>query len=65
MFNVLSENNIIDKPLLEKLTQMAKFRNLLVHRYEAIETKKLYQIINKDLGDISQFLKAVFRFLGK
>lgn len=65
MFRVLMENHIIKKEFFEKLEKMAKFRNLLVHRYEDIETRKLYQILKKDLGDIRRFVKIILKFLKK
>lgn len=65
MFRVLMEKRIIKKEFFEKLEQMAKFRNLLVHRYEDIETEKLHRILREDLGDIRQFVKTILRFLKK
>lgn len=63
IFRVLMERDIIKKDFFVKLEQIAKFRNLLVHRYEKLETKKLHQILEKDLGDIRFFVKTILKFL--
>ena len=65
MFRVLFENRVMGRGLLERLTDMAKFRNLLVHRYEDIETKRLFLILKADLGDIRGFVKQILKFLEK
>ena len=36
MFEILKEENIIDSLLAEKMKNMARFRNLLVHKYGMI-----------------------------
>jgi len=38
---------------------MAKFRNLLVHRYTKIDAKKLHQIINENIDDIQEYTKQI------
>jgi len=63
IFNVLREEKIISNELYKKLESMIKFRNLLVHRYGEIETKKLYQIMKLDLKDINEFVRQVLRII--
>jgi len=63
MFKILEENKIISNVLFNKLIEMAKFRNLLVHKYAEIENKKLHVILQKNLIDIENFLKAIAKFL--
>lgn len=65
MFRILMENHIIGKSFFEKIEKMAKFRNLLVHRYDEIEDKKLYRIIQDDLADIDEFVRIILTFLKK
>lgn len=38
---------------------MARFRNLVVHRYSEIEPKQLQEIIDQDLSDLLDFVEAV------
>ena len=59
MFEVLAKNKIITQELGEELAKMAKFRNLLVHRYAEIKTEKLIEIINSSLTDVTEFVKSV------
>lgn len=42
-----------------KLVQMAKYRNRLVHFYAEIKAEELYKIIHDDLVDFDIFLSAV------
>lgn len=46
-----------------KLTEMAKYRNRLVHFYAQISPEELYRIIQEDLGDLEVFLRAVKEIL--
>ena len=64
-FTTLAERGIIDKSLGEKLSEMAKFRNLLVHRYSRISSKELYRILNENLVDIEEYVKEILRFIAK
>ena len=63
IFNVLEEEIIIDPELSEKLQEMAKFRNLLVHRYGEIDTIRLFAIMVNDLNDIQVFVKRILKYI--
>ncbi len=65
MFQKLAENNLIKKELADKLSDMAKFRNLLVHQYAKIDDKKVYDILQENLKDIEKFLKEIEKLLQK
>lgn len=65
MFEILSEEKIIDNKLADRLSDMAGFRNLLVHKYGDIENKRILEIIKKDLKDIEMFMQQISRFLEK
>jgi uncharacterized protein YutE (UPF0331/DUF86 family) len=58
-FEVLNKRDIIDGSLSSKLQNMARFRNLVVHRYAEIESEELQEIIDKNLSDLLKFIKAV------
>lgn len=64
-FKLMAELGILGKDLSERLAQMAKFRNLLIHLYWRIDNEQVYQILTKNLDDIEQFLKALGKFLKK
>ena len=60
---VLEENGIIDNALSTKLQEMAQFRNLLVHRYGQIDTRRIYIIMSNDLKDIQAFVKNILKYI--
>jgi uncharacterized protein YutE (UPF0331/DUF86 family) len=55
----LNKRDIIDGNLSSKLQNMARFRNLVVHRYAEIESEELQQLIDKTLSVLTKFIKAV------
>lgn len=63
VFVVLEEKGIISSGLSEKLQNMAKFRNLLVHFYTKVDDRKVFAIMKKDGGDMRDFAKAVLEFI--
>jgi uncharacterized protein YutE (UPF0331/DUF86 family) len=63
MFEVLAENKIIENRLKKNLMEMARFRNLLVHRYSQIDNKKIFEIIRSNLSDIKAFVIAVEKLM--
>jgi len=65
VFKILQENKIISKELYMKLEEMAKFRNLLVHRYAEIETQKIFKIIKDDVRDVKEFVNMILKYLKK
>lgn len=62
IYKVLEEEGIIDPVLSEKLQEMAQFRNLLVHRYTIIDTKRVYDIMSEDMKDIQEFIKKILKY---
>lgn len=58
-FKILQANNIISNQLAQKLINMAKFRNLLVHLYWDINDKKIYEILQSELDDFKEFIKQI------
>ena len=62
-FRVLNENGIIDEQLLSTMEKMAKFRNIVVHQYETIDTGIVISILKKNLVDFTRFSNAVLSLL--
>ena len=59
-FGLLASQGIINKELSDHLAQMARFRNLLVHRYWDIDYVRLYNIIaGDDLNDLEEFIRSI------
>lgn len=56
VFYILDENIFIPKKLSEKLINMAKFRNIVAHDYEAIDFGIMYDALQNQLEDIEEFI---------
>jgi len=63
MFERLYENDVIGSDLNDRLGNMARFRNLLVHRYGIVDDKKVLHILRERLSDIYRFIEDVENFL--
>ena len=64
MFYLLEESSYLDNQLTEKMVKAAGFRNLIVHEYAKIEVKQVFDIAQKDINDLNEYLKSVFKKLG-
>ena len=62
-FQLLQENNIIEKQLSDKLSEMAKFRNLLVHLYWKVDNKRVIEIAQNELGTFKEFIQLIGRMV--
>lgn len=62
-FKVLFENNVIDSGLLIIMGKMAKFRNVVVHQYEEVDSEIVIIILKKHLGVFDRFKDAVLTYL--
>jgi uncharacterized protein YutE (UPF0331/DUF86 family) len=64
-FKVLAEAGAFENEFLKKLMNMARFRNLLVHLYFQVGDKKVYEILQNNLGDLERFIDAYGKFIKK
>lgn len=60
-FELLEKEKLISKDLSTALQKMARFRNILVHRYWEVDEKKVYQYAKKNLIDFERFIKNISR----
>ncbi len=65
MFKRLYDHQIVDQKLMNSLSDMARFRNLLVHRYGIVDTERLWLIIQENLEDFEFFIKKIQLFIQK
>lgn len=63
MFERLHKHQIINKNLKDKLSNMAKFRNILVHRYGKIDDKRILKITKNNIKDIEKYIEEIEKFL--
>lgn len=61
--NLMSEGVIQDLELAEHLIAMARFRNLVVHRYWKVEMDEVYRILQNHLDDLSHAAEALARYI--
>jgi uncharacterized protein YutE (UPF0331/DUF86 family) len=59
----LGAKNIVSPEYAETLVKMAGYRNRMVHYYKEIKPDELYDILQRDLGDVERFLVELERFL--
>lgn len=59
IFEILAQKKVITKLLTGKMIKMIGFRNRIVHEYEKIDLKIVYEVWRKNIGDIERFCKAV------
>ena len=62
-FAILGEAGMVSPELSQRLQRMARFRNMLVHRYWAVDYDRVYDILQEHLGDLREFVRAVSRLL--
>ena len=60
-FLVIQEEGLISSELGDKLRQMAKFRNRLVHLYGEIDNTNIYEYIKGELKDIEEFKSVIIK----
>ncbi len=63
IFKILEEQGVIEPRLSGTLQEMAKFRNLLVHRYGNLDLKRIFIVMNEDLCDIEEYVSHILKFL--
>ena len=63
IFEVLYENKIFDTNLKDNLSNMASFRNILVHDYLKLDRGIVYNIITNNLKDIEHFIEITVEYL--
>jgi len=65
-FKLLCDHGLIDLDLYNRLARMARFRNLLVHRYWEIDYSRMYEIITgSDVGDLEEFIRQISRWINR
>ncbi|PYQ96517.1 MAG: DUF86 domain-containing protein [Acidobacteria bacterium] len=63
LFDVLAARKVLPKPLSKRLISMAGFRNVLVHEYLEIDRRRVWRVLNDELGDFEKFIRAVSKLL--
>lgn len=64
-FEVLETKGILSTELTQRMGDLARFRNLLVHGYAETDDGRVWDILQSDLGDLDAYLSEVGRALGE
>jgi len=62
-FQGLERLGILSSDLTRRMMAMARFRNLLVHRYWEVDDQRVLQFARQDVDDLQIFLQSVGEFL--
>lgn len=63
IFPKLAEIDVLPLPLANRLINMSKFRNVLVHLYMEIDLERLYSYIQNNLDDFNEFARHVSTYI--
>lgn len=58
-FQRMGEREMIPGDLARRLSSAARLRNLLVHRYCAIDDERVYDAVCEGLGDFKEFVRYI------
>ncbi len=64
MFYMLEENGYLNRDITEKMVKAVGFRNLMVHEYEKTELDQVFKVAQKDIRDLNEYLKSIFKKIG-
>lgn len=62
-FRVMWEVGLFSEEFVEKLVEMAKFRNRLVHIYWDVDDEVVYEVLQEDIQDIEEFIEKFTKAL--
>ena len=63
VFAILAEANIISSQVAERMVDMARFRNLLVHLYWSIDHERVYHQMGERMATLESFLQEIHKFI--
>jgi uncharacterized protein YutE (UPF0331/DUF86 family) len=60
-FAALAENGVVDAELAARLGSAAGLRNLIAHRYGAIDWRRIHRVAASELEDLLRFCETIAR----
>lgn len=64
IFEIMAKEKVIKQDLVEILSEMVGFRNILVHGYLQLNPKIVYNILQNNLDDFDIYAKSIIDFMG-
>ena len=62
-FHVLGKFQIVPEELASEMASLAGFRNILVHEYTGLDTKRVYRILQDNWQTMDLFRKSAKKFV--
>ncbi len=62
---ILGKHQVIPADFAERFARAAGLRNILVHMYEDVDVGRLYDYLQNNLEDLSEFARFIARYLEK
>lgn len=62
-FSVLEEHRVLEPELASQMRKLAGLRNLLVHVYDEIDDRLIFDSLQQDLDDLSGYARAIASLL--
>jgi len=56
-FDILVEENVVERELASRMSELARFRNVLVHRYWEVNDQRVVGKLRTDLQHVEEFLR--------
>lgn len=63
VFDLLEKEGILNSDLAEVLKGAIGVRNILVHQYEDVDPKVIFDILENHLNDFDKFISSIAKFL--
>ena len=63
MFEILGKKELLKIELSKKLSDMARFRNILVHGYAKVDNTKVLAYVKEELKDVEDFIKEILKLI--
>ena len=58
-FRSLGEAGVLPSESAERLENLARFRNLLVHEYAVVDNRRVHRFLQNDLRDLAAFARTI------
>jgi uncharacterized protein YutE (UPF0331/DUF86 family) len=62
-FELLAENKIISDNLGKKFSNLAKFRNIIIHLYWEVDDNEVYRNVKNGYKDFQAFVEEIKKFI--
>lgn len=64
-FQILADNNILQKEFVQKISGVVGLRNQIVHQYEKIDSQKFISDFRKHNDDFDEYFRQIISYLDK